>query len=220
MKRTLIAAAILIMLTAVVCIDRINSITNPRRTGATKPVATLFSTLVSEDEPSDTVRTSDRKKAAGPAPASFQTGGPNRELRRETVPIGKNQLPNEVSQTPSGARTGSPPGAVLPMELVIETAESGRDLQSTFSNKSPLHVAIRYDGELFKLERWMSKTLDVAAEPSSLDVFVWGIVNGREEWQPVYATLLDPKPGALHLPLEFQGTPVKPAGPPPADEAP
>ena len=220
MKKTLIAAAILILLTTVVCIDRITSAANPRRPGNAKPVATLFSTLVSENEQPATIRPGDRKKAAGATPASVQSGGSGRELRRETVPTGENQSPTEGTQTPSGVRTGSPPGAVLPMELVIETTDSGRELQSTFSNKSPLLIAIRYDGELFKLERWMSKTLEVAAEPSSLDVFVWGIVNGREEWQAVYATLLDPKPGVLHLPLEFQGTPVKPAGPPPTDEDP
>ncbi|MBN8458881.1 MAG: hypothetical protein J0M04_13690 [Verrucomicrobia bacterium] len=220
MKKTLIAAAILALLTTVVCIDRITSTANPRQSGNTRPVATLFSRLGSENEPAVAARPGDRKKAAGATPASFQPGDSGRELRRETVPTRESQNPGENTQTPSGVRTGSPPGAVLPMELVIETTDSGRELQSTFSNKSPLLIAIRYDGELFRLERWMSKTLDVAAKPASLDVFVWGIVNGREEWQAVYATLLDPKPGALHLPLEFQGTPVKPAGPPPTDEEP
>lgn len=221
MKKSLVVAGILILLTAVVCIDRIASPAGRLRRTLPKPIDTELPTTASGSHQANAPRDQDRERIAAAVNASFSPENPPAEVQTKPSTSPKPESPEAEPRSPSGVRSAPSSGAVLPMELVIDTINTDPGLQSTFSNKSPLLLAIRYDGELFKLDRWMSKTLDVTADDATLDVFIWGIINGREQWQAVYSTLVNPRPGNVRLPLESNhGPPIKPAAPPPSDDGP
>ncbi len=221
MKKPLIVAGILILLAAVVGIDRLASPAGRLRRILPTPVGTEWPAQARGSDQANAPRGQDRERIAAPVNASFSRENPPGEVQTRPSAAPKPESPDAEPESPSGVRSGLSSGAVLPMELVIDTIDADPGLQSTFSNRSPLLLAIRYDGELFKLDRWMSKTLDVTADDATLDVFVWGIINGREQWQAVYSTLINPRPGNVRLPLESNhGPPIKPADPPPSDDEP
>ncbi len=201
MKKSFIAAGILILLATIIRIEQVTFNANPQREATRTPDDNGSPALIRSREQISSIRSKNRERIVDSTDSSLSSRRLEHESQLDSKETYELQLSKTIPEGQSSARTEISPGGVVPNEVVIDTIDTDSQLQSTFTNKSSLTIAIKYDGELFKLDSWTSKSLLVPPKSTRLEVFVWGHIKGNNEWQAEYLTEITPRPGTVHFSL-------------------
>ena len=201
MKKSIIAVGILILLATIIRIEQVTFTANRLREARTAPNDNGSPALIRTREQISSIRSINRERIVDSTDSSLSSRRLEHESQLESKETIELQPSKAIPEGQSSVRSVISSGGVALNEVVIDTVDTGSQLQSTFTNESPLTIAIRFNGELFKLDPWTSKSLLVPLKSTRLGVFVWGHSKGNNEWQAEYLTVITPRPGTGHFSL-------------------